>query len=207
MSLIDESIKWPSCAGLNRQLTSYEKLTIASGNISLRSGEMSGVLRGNVVPRIYPSGVGRHVLRAARNHFIGNLPSAQPGMSGRVGGVPHSGPCEFSPQLIRRVFGEDRLAAVLSGIAPDARTKYLGSWRHCDSCNSSRGIAPWIIRTSPDWGDLLIDLILLKPGPWAIPSVNFANGGLWNSVLAPPFRFSGFYNLCVCVWGGDIFKF
>ena len=52
-------------------------------------------------------------------------------MSGRPGGVPRPGRCEFPPQIARIAFGEDRLADVLSGISPNTRTKYIGPWRRC----------------------------------------------------------------------------
>ena len=59
-------------------------------------------------------------------------------------------------------FGEERLAAVLPGIAPSTRSKYINHWGHWESFTSGRGMEPWIIRTSPDWDDALIDFILFE---------------------------------------------
>ena len=48
MSLVDERIERPMCAGLDRKPTSYEKLTILGGRVSLRNEEMDDVLREHI---------------------------------------------------------------------------------------------------------------------------------------------------------------
>ena len=73
LTYLDEQVWWPSCAteddSSGRQPTSYEKLVILGGHVSLRNEEMAEVLCGNIDPRTYPAGVGRRVLRSAQNHF------------------------------------------------------------------------------------------------------------------------------------------
>ena len=66
----------------------------------------------------------------------------------------------FSHAMMDRVFGKDRLSAVLSGIAPGTRTRYLTSWHHWEQFMTARQMSPWIWRTNPDWGDNLIYYIL-----------------------------------------------
>ena len=124
---------------------------------------MADELCSSFAHRTYPVGVGRHILRAAQNHFSGNLQSIRRNSNqGRAGGVPPPGPCEYFPRMLQSVFGEERLAAVLSGIAPSTRSKYINHWRHWESFTSGRGMEPWIVRTSPDWDDVLIDFILFE---------------------------------------------
>ena len=66
------------------------------------------------------------------------------------------------PQKLCRAVGDDRLAAVLTGFAPNARTEYLDPWRHWGNFTSPRGVGRWMVRSSRDWGDVLIDFILLE---------------------------------------------
>ena len=64
--------------------------------------------------------------------------------------------------MMNQVFGHDRLAAVLSGVAPGARTRYLTAWHHRGKFMQERHLPPWIWRTDPDWGDNPIDYIMFE---------------------------------------------
>ena len=54
------------------------------------------------------------------------------------------------------------MTAALSGISPITRSKYVSRWRHWENFAKERNIEPWIVRTTPDWDDVMIDFILFE---------------------------------------------
>ena len=141
------SIEWPPCVSTGAQPTLREKLVLLGGHVGILGDALTDSQCLFMVPRLYPVGVVRHILRATQNHFQSNLPSNS--TPGRAGGTPgESQVRNFPPQLISRTLGKDRLSAVLSGIAPGTRTKYLTAWHQWESFMKSRCQSPWIWRTA-----------------------------------------------------------
>ena len=68
----------------------------------------------------------------------------------------------FSQVLAHRTFGTDRMGAILSGISPGTRPRYLSAWRHWVGFMRGKGENPWIARSSFNWGDDLIDFMLCE---------------------------------------------
>ena len=77
-------------------------------------------------------------------------------------GVPLPGTCEYFRRMSHSIFGEERLTAVLSGIAHSTRSKYVIRWKHWGSFAKERGLGHWVARNFPDCGDVLIDFILFE---------------------------------------------
>ena len=128
-SMYGLAVSWPGCVSAGLQPTPAEKVVIFGGHIGLLDEEIAIAQFEWMAPRVYPCGVVRHILRAARNHFESNLPSAS--TRGRAGGVPAVARTrEFSPSMMGQVYGQDRLSAVLSGVAPGTRARYLTACRH-----------------------------------------------------------------------------
>ena len=123
------------------------------------------------------------------NRFVNNLPSAS--TRGRAGGITRNSTTHgFFPSLMTQTFGQDRLSAVLSGIAPGTRTKYLTAWRHWEKFVTGRQMSPWIWRVSPDWGDNLIDYIMFETKVVA-PAPNTVSGEIsgirfWHLLVGMP---------------------
>ena len=109
---------------------------------------------------VYPYGLARHILRAAQNHFQSNLPSAPNGRAGGKTIVSHTH--DFCPTMMGRVMGQERLSAVLPGVAPGARKRYLGAWYRWGGFTKARHQSPWIWGTAPGWEDALIDFIIFE---------------------------------------------
>ena len=74
------------------------------------------------------------------------------------------GPCvhSFFPDVMHRAYGEDRLSAALSAIAPRTRTRRLAASNHWGDAMCARNASPWITRSSPDLDGELIDFVLCK---------------------------------------------
>ena len=58
--------------------------------------------------------------------------------------------------------GQDRFEAVLSGVAPGARRRYLTDWHHWGQFKKDRLLSPWIWRVGTDWDGHLIDFIMFE---------------------------------------------
>ena len=160
-SLYGNSISWPLCVSTGLQPTHAEKIAILGGHIGLLDEELTLDQCEWKTPRIYPFGVARHIIRAAQNHFQSNLPSAS--TQGRAGGLPSvTRTHEFPPTMMDRVMGQDRLQAVLSGVAPGTRKRYLAAWHQWEQFMKDRLLSPWIWRVGPDWDDRLIDFIMFE---------------------------------------------
>ena len=91
---------------------------------------------------------------------------------------------------MRQVYVPDWLSAVLSGIAPGTRTRYLSAWRHWGEFVVGKKSPPWIWRTSPDWGASPIDYILFESAVLAI-SPNAIRGEIsgirfWHFLVGIP---------------------
>ena len=91
---------------------------------------------------------------------------------------------------MRQVYGQDRLAAVLSGVAPATRARYVTAWNHWGKFMQGRQLSPRIWRTSPDWGDNLIDYIafeseILANAPNTI-SGEISGIRFWNLLVGMP---------------------
>lgn len=67
---------------------------------------------------------------------------------------------EFSSSLMSQVYGQDLISAVLSGVSPGTRARYLAEWRHWEQFMRGKQFLPWIWRTCPDWGDNFIYYIM-----------------------------------------------
>ena len=156
-TLVGGNILWPPCVSTGVQPTLIEKVAISGGHIGLLDEEIAVDQCLRMVPCLYPGGLVRHILRAARSHFEGNLPSAS--TRGMAGGITAH---DFIPATMARVCGQVRLSAMLSGIAPGARTRYLTAWHHWEKFMTARQMSPRIWRTNPDWGDSLIDYIMFE---------------------------------------------
>ena len=165
-SLFGAPIAWKNCTTTGEQPTHVEKLIIPGGLVGILDAALTPTQCENTTPLVYPAGVARRILRAAPNHFRSQLPSSS--TCGRAGGggvsapqKPPVGPArDCFPNFTGQVFGQDRLSAVLSGIAPSTRMRYLQNWTRWESFMAGRQQSPWIWRTCPDWGDNLIDFIL-----------------------------------------------
>ena len=160
-SLYGNSISWPLRVSTGLQTTPPEKIAVLGGHIGLLDGEITLDQCERMTPRVYPCGIVRRILRGDQNRFQSNLPSES--IRGRAGGPSIvSGTHEFFPRMMGRVMGQDRMAAVLSGAAPGTRKRYLTAWRHSEQFMKDRHLPPWIWRVSPDWGDHLIDFVMLE---------------------------------------------
>ena len=113
-SLYGNSVSWPMCVSAGLQPTPAEKIVILGGHIGLLGEGITLDQCEWMTPRVYPCGIVRHILRAAQNHIESNFPSAS--LRGREGGpAPAVTTHAFFPTMTHQVFGQDRLAAVLSG--------------------------------------------------------------------------------------------
>ena len=120
-----------------------EKVVLMERHVALSGDGVSIGQFGRTVHRTYPGGIARHILRSAQNHFESNLPPRH--TRGRAGWNPMAADTrEISPNLHRQVFGQDSLSAVLSGVAPGARTRYLSAWTHWKQFMADRHRWPWI---------------------------------------------------------------
>ena len=96
-SLYGNSASWPKCVSTGLQPTPAEKIAILGGHVGLLGEEIILYQRDWMTPRVYRCGIVRHILRAARNHFQRNLPSAS--IHGRSGGHPPVGKThDFPPR-------------------------------------------------------------------------------------------------------------
>ena len=126
-ALNGRAIFWPPCVDTGVQPTLIEMVVILGGHVGLLGEETTEDQFLWMVPRLYAGGLVRHILRASQNHFEGNLPSAS--SHGRAGGPPPpTSTIEFFLNSMRQVYGQDRLSAVVSGIALGTRAKYLTAW-------------------------------------------------------------------------------
>ena len=101
---------------------------------------------------------------------------------GRAGGVPLDPPAIFGthasipmvypihgqrlvsavespPRLLSQVLGESMLNALLSGIAPGTRKRYLTAWNQWTYFAHMRGQSEWPVKTQPNWDANLIDFM------------------------------------------------
>ena len=58
--------------------------------------------------------------------------------------------------------GEDKLNALLSGIAPATRRRYLSVWNQWSYFMSMRQKENWLIKTGPNWDADLIDFVMFE---------------------------------------------
>ena len=155
------SIAWPACISTGEQPVPAEKVVILGGHIGLSGEEIAMGQCVWMVPRLYPGGVIRQVMRDAQNHFESNLPSAS--TRGRAVGLPPvANTPAYSPTTMRQAYGQDRLSAVLSGVAPGARTRYLTAWHRWEQFMLGRRKTPLYLAHEPDWGDSLTDYIMFE---------------------------------------------
>ena len=83
--------------------------------------------------------------------------------AGRAGGLPAVVRTrDFFPSLMRQVYGQDRISAVLSAVSPGTRTRYVADRNHWGQFIRGSQLAPCIWRTIPDWGDNSIDYIMFE---------------------------------------------
>ena len=73
------------------------------------------------------------------------------------------------------------------GSPPSTRSKYVSRWRRWESFTHERGLEPWVVRTSPDWDDVMFDLILFETRVTG-GSVDVAQGKIsgirfWNLLI------------------------
>ena len=133
--------EWPRCAESGEQPPRGQKLVILGGHIAILDEEAISPLREWVVERSCQSGIIRHILRANHSHFESNLPSRQrlslgpPPKKSREGGriIPEPGgrvPIvhSFFPDMTSSHLRRRSAPAVVPGIVPRPRTRYLDAW-------------------------------------------------------------------------------
>ena len=64
---------------------------------------------------------------------------------------------EFPRDLRARTFGIDRANAILSGIAPSARSRYESGWKHWQMFMTKQNKSPWVTLSGPNLDGYLID--------------------------------------------------
>ena len=150
----------------HRRTTAHrEKLVILGGHIGLPDEKVSSSMREWVIDGSYPEGLARRILRATWNRLVVNLPPTQSRAGGRSVLPSEYQTVEarnFPPLLMRHVYGDGMLSAVLSGISHRAMSRYPGARHHCEYFTRARNASPWITRSSPDWDDAPIGFILFE---------------------------------------------
>ena len=119
----------------------------------------------------------RHSLWGACQHYTRNLPE-----NGKAGGcvsfedsasknqmptwlgfnVKKPSAVEFSPSPIKQITGGEKLHAMLSGVAPATRKRYLSAWNQWAYFVTMRERPTWLTKTGPNWDEDLIDFITFE---------------------------------------------
>ena len=119
----------------------------------------------------------RHALWGASQHFIRNLPSESRAggqltfegdnkgdpmytWMGRTTKIPTA--VEFFAPVIKFIMWGEKLNALLSGVAPATRQRYLSAWNRWAYFMRMRDRPVWMVKLHPNWDDDLIDLVMFE---------------------------------------------
>ena len=118
----------------------------------------------------------RHALWGASRHFLRNLPEgARAGgqvtfegdqgrgdpmytWMGETTKIPTD--VEFPPAMIRHIMGEGKPQALLSGIPPATRQRYLSTWNQWAYFMRMRDRPVRLVKTHPNWGEDLVEFVM-----------------------------------------------
>ena len=178
MSVLNSNeVAWPLVAPEMRSPYLGEKIAILGGHPGLgRCEQLERADCCEMIRSFYPQAVARHGLWAAVRHFeynrtriaetmqeIQNRSEHTPPNQGRAGnanGYIPSG--RFFTDLVHKTFGTERMHAILSSIAPATRGRYLSAWKHWVIFTHGQNKNPWILRSTFNWDDDLIDFMLFE---------------------------------------------
>ena len=139
-------------------------MVILGGHVGILDIALTPTQCESSTQRVYPMGAARHILRAARNHFRRNLPSAS--TCGRSVGIPEPQNPHRWPRGISCPISMDK--RLERSVYPMCFQGFPHV-RECVICKrGATGSLLWqgdshppcIWRTNPDWGDDLIDFAL-----------------------------------------------
>ena len=174
-------LKWPTCQ--SEPLTYCQRAVVLGADFGV--GHITDIPRSAIeyaVVNSPPLCLYRHVLWGASRHFAQNLPDLRY-IEGRAGGqvtfntenvvvdpasswlgfVPKQPTTsEFFPALLNHVMGEEKLNALLSGIAPSTERRYLSVWNQWSYFMTMRQKDTWLVKTGPNWDADLIDFIMFE---------------------------------------------
>ena len=140
-------------------------------------GELHRTVMEHVMVSTPPLCLYRRSLWGACQHFSRNLPDV--GRTGRCVSfcdnaekahipawlgfnVTKPSTVEFPPSLIKQITGGGELNAMLSGVSPATRKRYLSAWNQWAYIVSMRGRPTWLPKTGPNWDADLVDFTMFE---------------------------------------------
>ena len=152
--------KWPLVSPDQRPISIGEKIVILGGypTLGLESA-LDHVDSEPMMGPYYPRALARQSLREARCRFeAGHFRHFLSRAEGKKGAGTSA--AAFPPNLLRRVYGDHRIMAIISGISPTTRSRYISGRNRRVIFPEGQQRSPWISRDNDNWDELLIGFIL-----------------------------------------------